>query len=133
MKNKLKLFGIIAIIAVIAFTMTACDDDPEDITITITGIDGSKWNGWEMVLGLGSDSTAVAVALPLTVTANTTSLEFTMLDSKSSKITPFNAAGTYMVVLWFEKDGEEDVDYYIASRKINEGANSIPFGNFSLK
>ena len=37
MKNKTKLFGIIALVAVIGFSTVACDNDPQDVRIVERG------------------------------------------------------------------------------------------------
>jgi len=71
MKNLLKVFGIIAFIAVIGFTMTACDEKDGVESVTITGIPseyngkfammlvdkGSKTHGWAMGTITGTSST----------------------------------------------------------------------------
>jgi hypothetical protein len=126
MKN-LKLFGIIAFVVIMGLSMIACKDaEEEDITITVTG-NFSAYNGWKAYIGLGVDDLA-AFAMPLDVGASTSSLPFTMLGMDNK---PFNKSGTYMVVLWFEKEGEDDANYYIYNKKINEGSNSIEFSSFS--
>lgn len=129
MKNYLKLIGIIALAAVIGFSAISCKDaEPENISITITDIPGSTYAGWKAVVGLATDSVSVAVGLPLNVTASTSSLTFDMLESGSKS---FNKAGTYYLVFWFEKNGEEDVDFYKAAQSIKEGSNSISFNSLS--
>jgi hypothetical protein len=123
-------FGIIALAAVIGLSMAACGDDPEPdpITITITGIPGATYNGWEAYLAVGDDNDAISYAMPLKVTASTTSLTFEMLRMDDDKV--FNTSGTYTIGLWFEKNGESDVDYVLENKKINAGANSIAFNSF---
>jgi hypothetical protein len=132
-----RITGIIVLAAIIGFSMAACDTQQgstqgstqakEDITITITG-DFSKYNGWKAYIGLSEDK-AVAFAMPLNVTGSTTSLPFTMLRMDNNK--PFNKSGTYMIVLWFTKDEEDDSDYVIMNRSIKNGSNSIEFAAFS--
>jgi hypothetical protein len=126
-------FGIIALVAVIGFSMAAWENEPEadPITITITGIPGSEYSGWEANLAIDNDDN-MAWAMPLNVTASTASLTFTMLRMDNNK--EFNTPGTYMIVFWFEKSDEEDVDdvnYVIVSKSINGGSNTIAFDSFS--
>jgi hypothetical protein len=129
MRNTIKLFGIIALAAIIGFSMTACKTGPESksepISIIITGINSSTLNGWEAYLALGDD----AFAMPLSITASTTSLTFTMLNMSNNK--SFIKLGDYMVVLWFKKGGEADKNYVIVSKRINEGSNTISFSDFT--
>ena len=134
MKKTLKLLGIIAFVAVIGFSMTACGEEEagEDITITITG-DFSEFVGWEADIGLFDVDTDTAMAVAwLDVKANSSSLPFTMLKADTS-LKPFNTPGTYMILLWFEKEGEDDVDYYIVSKSIKEGENTLQFASFTKK
>jgi len=65
MKNNIKFFGIIALIAIIGFSMTACGDDNSGDTYTIGNTNGkltinnipSEYNG-EWIIGFaGDDST----------------------------------------------------------------------------
>ena len=55
MKNTIKVLGIIAIVAVIGFSMAACGGDDEDDDsstagrLTITGL--SSYNGWKIAAG----------------------------------------------------------------------------------
>ena len=133
MKNKFKFLGIIALFAVIAFSFTACEEPKDEaITITVTEIPGSTYNGWKAVIGLYDSKTeaTVAIALPLNVTSTTSSLEFTMLTPKAQT---FNKAGTYIAVFWFEKAGEDDVDFYKFAQSIKSGANTIAFSTFTAK
>ena len=130
MKNALKFFGIIFLFAVIGFTITSCasfGNRAEDITITITDIP-AEFQGWEAYIALAADK-AVAYAMPLAVNANTTSLTFTMLKQTNDK--PFNEPKNYKVVFWFKKAGENDADFTIVSRRINEGENTISLNMFT--
>lgn len=130
MKSTIKRLWIVAMAALIGFSMSSCsedkDEDKEDIIITVTG-DFSEYIGWKAHIGL-EDDYAVAWAMPLNVKETTTSLPFTMFRYDDEK--PFNKPGTYMVVLWFENDDEEFEDYAIVGKRINEGANSIEFSAF---
>jgi hypothetical protein len=127
-------FGIIALAAVIGLSMAACENEPypmpepDPITVTITGIPGAVYNGWEANLAVGDDSGLISYAMPLDVTASTTSHTFTMFRKDNDKA--FNTPGTYMIIFWFEKDGEDDVDYVLESKSVKAGANSIAFNSF---
>jgi hypothetical protein len=125
-------FGIIALAAVIGLSMTACENEPDPgpdpITITITGIPGADYDGWEAYLALGDDSGLISYAMPLDVTASTSSLIFEMFRKDNNKA--FNTPGTYMILFWFEKDGEDDVDYVLESKSVSAGANNIAFDSF---
>jgi hypothetical protein len=128
-------FGIIALVAVIGLSMTACGSAPraapaEDITITVTGISGSEYAGWEANLSI-DDNKNTAWVMPLSVNANTTTLTFSLLRMDNNK--PFNKSGNYMVVLWFRKDGDKSTDknFVLMSKNISGGSNTIAFDTFS--
>jgi len=58
MKNTVKLFGIIVLVALIGFSIAGCGDMDEsdsstDGRLTITGL--NSYNGWKMWLLSGSD------------------------------------------------------------------------------
>ena len=77
MKNRFKLFGIIAMVAVIGFSMTACGDGANggsggganDITITITGIP-ADWQGAVITLRVEQGAADIAYG-PVTITGTT--------------------------------------------------------------
>jgi hypothetical protein len=74
----------------------------------------------------------VAFAMPLNVGEGVTSVTFTMLYI-SDYNKPYNKPGDYFITFWFEKEGEEDEDYYIIGKHITEGANTIPFSSFTRR
>ena len=130
MKNTFKILGIIALFAIIGFSMTACASlgGGEPITITITDIPGETFEGWDAYIAFAADK-AVAYAMPLSVNANTDSLTFSMLRQTNDK--PFSNANDYKVVFWFKKDGEKDADFVIVSRRINAGENVVSLNMFT--
>ena len=146
MKNKIKWLGIIALVALIGFSMTACssnsDGDSSDsggkTTITVTGIpskytkslisisgDGGYYSPvYEDLIQLGNDP-----RIPIT----NGSVTFIM-QSQSGSDFSFRA-GSYKVRLYLgdDKYGIEHGDYVecvIASKKINTGNNTIPYSEF---
>ena len=128
-KNTIKHLWIIAMVATVGFSMQSCNKDDDDITITVKG-DFSEYSGWEANIALANDKNkAVAFAMPLNVRGTTSLLQFTMLKMDNNK--PFNKSGAYTVIFWFEKNGEEDEDYVLLSKKINGGDNSIDFSAFT--
>jgi hypothetical protein len=128
-------FGIIALVAVIGLSMAACSSAPgttsaEGITVTITGIPGSDYDGWEANLSIDDDKNKAWV-MPLPVNANTAALTFSLLRMDNNK--PFNESGNYMVVIWFRKDGDKSTDknFVLMSKNISGGTNTIAFDTFS--
>jgi hypothetical protein len=103
------------------------------MTIAITGIPGSEYNGWEayiILAGTGSSREAKAWAMPVNVSARTSSLTFTMLDYVTDK--PFNTSGTYDVIFYFRKDRDKSTDknFVMNDKRVNAGSNSIAFSTF---
>jgi len=135
MKKKFKILGFIALIAVLGFMMISCDyepkndPDPDPITVTING-NFSAQSGREAWIAFTAPGTTdtKAYAKPLDVTSSTTSLKFSMLDFTTDN--PFYKAGSYDIVLWFEKEGYYDIDFIERGRNISEGGNSIQFTSF---
>jgi hypothetical protein len=130
MRNTIKLFGIITLVVVIGLSAAACmggpapKSAPEAVSITITGIPGSEYAGWKLLV-MWDD----AWTMPLSVTNSTTSLTFSMLNMSNDK--PYNKSGNYMVILSFQKEGEKDADFVKLAHPVNRGDNTIPFSSFS--
>ena len=77
MKNMIKLFGIIAIVAIIGLSMVSCDSDPDPGTkVTITGIP-SQYNGKFAMLMVGFTDPFEAYGM---LTISGTSATFELLD-----------------------------------------------------
>jgi len=142
MKIKSRLFKILritaifSVIALIGFSMIACDpepnteDEPENITVTITG-DFTKFNGWKANIAFSAPGEmTLAYAAKINVISSTTSLTFDMLDYDTNQ--SFNASGTYELLLWFERLGNEDSDYVLENKQINNGTNAVSFLNFTF-
>ena len=135
MKKAIKIFGIIAFVAVIGFVIAGCAStgggggssaEYEDISITITEIPGGEYDGWEMYVAWDG-----VYAMPLRVRSNITSLTVSILNQSNDR--PFRKPGYYDVILWFRKDNNKasDVDFIKMSHSVKEGANTIPFSSFS--
>jgi len=139
MKNKLVQIGLIALLAIFGFSMTACDmlepgEDPETkanaITVTITG-DFSKYVGRKanLAFSLVNSTTPAAYTAPVNVINSTTLITFSMLDYNTDK--SLVKSGNYDLILWFEKDGEADIDLYRGNHTITTGPNNIILSSFS--
>jgi len=106
MKNTIKVFGIIALVAIIGFSMTACGDDDEG-TVAVTGVTVSPTT---LSLTLGSNATGTLIA---TVSPdNATNKNVSWSSSDTSKATVSNgtvtavAAGTATITVTTE-DGDK--------------------------
>ena len=133
MKNKLKILGIILLTAMIGLSFTACDPEIEAITVNITG-DFSSYAGWKAGVQLSTPDTTNRTTLAYTnyvnVTNGATSLSFALFADNTLS-TPYDKEGNYFIAFWFEKNGEDDADYYIESRQLNKGVNTIQFSSFT--
>jgi hypothetical protein len=103
------------------------------MTIAITGIPGSEYNGWEAYIILastGNNGTAKAWAMPVDVSARTSSLTFTMLDYVTDK--SFNTPGTYDLIFYFRKNRDKSTDknFVMNNKSVTAGSNSIAFSSF---
>ena len=141
MKNTIRLSGIIVIAAVMVFLIAGCATtggsggggstgggrvEYEDISITITDIPGSEFEGYEMYVAWDD-----VYAMPLIVRGSTTSLTVSILNQSNNR--PFRTPGYYDVILWFRKGGDKstDIDFIKMSHSVKDGANTIPFSSFS--
>jgi hypothetical protein len=68
MKNTVKLFGIIALVVVIGFSMTACDNNGDDTKTASATVTANSNGEIEIVFGIkmgnGADSVSVTTDLP---------------------------------------------------------------------
>jgi hypothetical protein len=134
MKNTLKLFGVIALVAVIGFSMVACGGDDDKggsgkITITVTSISSDYDYGRLTVYGDGyyydSNYEGSSKRQPLTGTSVTFDMR-----SQVSMGTYFTKPGIYKIFLYLQKEGESEVEHIINSKQLNAGNNTIPFSEF---
>jgi len=116
MKNRSKLFGIIATVAVIGFSMTACGDGANgggnDIIITITGIP-TDWQGAVITLRVEQGATDIAYG-PVTITGTT------------GVFTGNFAPGTYVLNL-----RRASASHRTNSVTVTAGNNQFTFSQFS--
>jgi len=100
------------------------------INVTVTG-DFSNYVGWKAGVQLGSPDPNVKGALAYSnyvTISSANSLSFPLFTN-STRTTPFTTEGNYFIAFWFEKDGEEDADYYIV-KQLTKGVNTITFASF---
>jgi hypothetical protein len=94
MKNTIKILGIIALMAVIGFSMSACKIEEESqYFLTINGIP-AKYDGHVGIVSLVSGKNPVAYA---GVTINSTTVTLPLLDFSSDG--PWGENGSYSVVV----------------------------------
>lgn len=133
MKNTIKLFGLLVFLTIIGFSLTACkgeDEEEQNISITISEISGNQYNGWEAYIALYiTQGATLAYGMPLNVTSSTTSLTFSMLNFSDNA--SFIKSGTFNIIFWFKKTGEEDVTFLKLNHSVSEGTNTIKLSSFT--
>jgi hypothetical protein len=106
MKNAIKLFGVIALVAIIGFSMTSCDDSSDDNgggakSIKVTGLDELKGSYYELGLATtvqkleNEDVVAYATGI---ITSSTQTAQ--LLDPDTDK--PWKGSGSYYVGVYTE-------------------------------
>jgi len=151
MKNFLKLLGIIAFVAVIGFSMSACDDDSDDNSggnndggggngggsneksIKITGLDDFYGSSYQ--LGLATtidklyDEDLVAFAEG-TIRSGTQTAP--LLDYKTGD--PWTGSGSYYVGVyleWSDKNGKNGETFVTKSKKsFNSSVTTLSIDDF---
>jgi len=126
-KNKLKLFGIIAAVAMIGFSMAACDDGGNvgggggvSMSVTVSGIPSNY------------EDIAFLEILPLGGGAVISEWSAT-ISGGSVTFTGFGTPGSYMldlILLAPDEFGLARVWYTLAPANLNAGSNLIPFNSF---
>jgi hypothetical protein len=141
MKNTVKLMGIIAVVAVIGFSFTACgeqeefDRDGVAKTITITGIPVTGAGNFLDKFGytgLGTlGGNVPTVSLPKKITSSGT-LELPLIDAESKK--PFDGTGTFIVIFVINETSDtssrELYSGKILSVSVTKANTTIPFAQF---
>jgi len=108
MKNALKLFGIIALAAVIGFSMACSGGDDGISTVSVTGV---KLNKNNLSLNVGGTATLTATVTP----ANATNKDVTWSTSDASKVTVSNgkvtavSAGSVTIIAATADGGKTDI------------------------
>jgi len=132
MKITIKVFGIIAMVALIGFPLTSCDNsggngNGSPIVITIMGIDGI-YNDVEAVLSIGPNLVAAPVAF---ADATVSSYSATFYMEKFGQGGSFTATGLYYLFTTFTPE-DGDASFYRTIHRVNisGGAQSISFNYF---
>jgi len=114
MKNTFKLFGIIAITAVIAFSMTACDlGDPGDDgiakTLVITNIP-STYDGKQITVAIANNNKKGDPNIVALNQVNSKSnVEIPLLSgNEKKKGEKYTGTGSYYIFLFFDVPGTKD-------------------------
>jgi hypothetical protein len=134
MKNKFKLFSIIAMVAVIGLSMTACDLDPGDDgvpkTLVITGIPTNLQNKQITVAICDSDNKGEPkiVALDQITSASTVTSQL-LSGNENKKGGNFTGTGDFYILLFFDVNNtpsnlKDDTTYaYTAGSNITKKYN----------
>jgi len=128
MKDKLRHFGIVAAVAIIGFSMAACDDGGNvggggatSISVTVSGIPPNY------------EDIAFLEILPLGGGVVISEWSAT-ISGGSVTFTGFGTPGSYMLYLIllepYEDWGSMRVLYTLAPANLNAGPNLIPFNSF---
>ena len=137
MKNWIKLFGIIALVAVMGFSIASCKEEPEEVTptdITITNI-GAQYNNKVAITGVvtttGGNTNVVAIGVyTKIVDAKAT---WYLLDEDGKNV---SIEGTYTVMIMIYDDmqhtgkNEEIYTGFLINQKVAKEGNSYNFGSF---
>jgi hypothetical protein len=116
MKNTMRLFGIIALVAVIGFTMAGCGEDAssddEGGTFTLTGIPqayngkyaylSETWGGAETsvgILGATSVNMSTATATLPKVENQQVSIPMWKVDMTSASTKPYSGSDTVRIIV----------------------------------
>jgi len=112
MKNLVKVFGIIAVIAVIGLAVS-CEAAPEDqILVTFTGIPDA-FNGKYATVSLVKDNAIVAIGYPKKINGGTVNdAEMLVAEEGSKQGTIFDKDGNYHVSLVVSDDEEVEAIRY---------------------
>jgi hypothetical protein len=151
MKNTYKLLSIIAMVAVIALSMTACDlEDPGDDKVqkilTITGIP-ETFNGKQITVAIcDSDKKGEPKIVALDqLNSKSTVTSHLMSGNENKKGDYFTGTGSFYIFLWFDvpntKDDLNDDTCYaytagsniVKKYTIKDEESTIPFSDFTIQ
>ena len=93
MNNIIRFLGVIAMVAIIGFSMSSCNKDNEDKSITISNID-TDYNGKFAFITLVSSNKNIAYSMG---TISNGSFTNDLLDWETDKA--WKKSGSYMVIL----------------------------------
>ena len=150
MKNTFKLFSIIAMLAVIALSMTACGDPGDDGVpkkIEITGIPTSGTNslmGKTITVGIADSKNgkAAVYAVGQGTVSNSTFLISLVSNASSKKGEPYTGTGLVYIYIFVDvnnPDSLNDDDTYVykdgddtggTKYDIQDAKSSIPWSKF---
>jgi hypothetical protein len=135
MRNTIKLLGIIALVAVIGFSMTACDqalpttDDPDlQTVITITGL--SEHIDKYAYAGLGSDEYKKNVGFTVPKKITEGSMEFKLIDENKKAIS-VQGSVTLILIISKTSDTKQPTDFEgFTIDTVKKGNTTIKFSDF---
>ncbi|MDR0315287.1 MAG: hypothetical protein LBH97_00125 [Treponema sp.] len=145
MKNTFKIFGIIAFVAVIGFSFTACEEDEgfdrDGIykTITVIGlpVEGTEENYFNKYAYIGLGTTGkgdiAAVSVNTRITSSSLTLDLYNASGKDEN-KRFDGKGSFMVIFTItetsDAKSEELFSGYLLSQPISQENTIISFGAF---
>jgi hypothetical protein len=146
MKNTFKFFGIIVMVSVIAFSMTACNMDPGDDgvpkSLEITGITGAGVpSSGKVAVGIADVSKRGKANLVAYSEVNVAPTVDIPLISALRQGEQYTGTGDYFIILIFDKgtenDTSDDVNYVYSGGttspmkyKITNALTSLSFDKF---
>ena len=140
MKGNIKIFGIIALSAVIVFSMTACPNEPSPppepkYFITVTGIPSTHDGKYGIVLlSQPGPSDPIYTAWSLRQKIKGTSYKFPLYNHLSSD--PWSGSGEYRLnILIFQDNYAQDLMYsgIITQTSITETNTAIAWASFASR
>jgi hypothetical protein len=115
MKNTIKLFGIIALVAVIGFSMAGCDMDESDTStdgrLTITGL--SSYNGGEITVSTDDNKVMLSTSNDFNTSSGTLNITGNSVTFYVWK--PWIREGKSN--LWQSYKGNDTILFYVGIRK----------------
>ena len=133
MKHTTKVFGIIAVVALIGFYFTSCGSNGNGggnggpIVMKISGIDGI-YNDLEAVLSMGTNLAGYPVAFADAMVSDYSATFYMEVFGQGG---PFSTTGQYYLVITFISEDDPPSFYRTIHRvNISGGAQSVSFNYF---